>query len=50
MKYHLRVYDNYHYADESEAFDHGGYCTYEEAENGAKAMVKEFLELNWSRV
>jgi guanosine-3',5'-bis(diphosphate) 3'-pyrophosphohydrolase len=49
MKYHLRVYDNYHYADESEAFDYGGYCTYEEAENAAKAMVKEFLELNWSR-
>ena len=25
MKYHLRVYDNSHYMDESEAYDHGEY-------------------------
>jgi guanosine-3',5'-bis(diphosphate) 3'-pyrophosphohydrolase len=49
MKYHLRVYDNYHHGDESEAYDHGEYDTYEEAESAAKAIVNEFLEHNWSR-
>lgn len=49
MKYHLRVYDNYHYADESEAYNHGAYDTYNEAESAAKAIVDEFLEHNWSR-
>ena len=49
MKYHLRVYDNYHYGDESEAYDYGDYNTYEGAESAAKAIVNEFLEHNWSR-
>ena len=49
MKYHLRVYDNFHYMDESEAYDYGQYNTYEEAENAAKAIVKEFFEHNWSK-
>ena len=49
MKYHLRVYDNYHHGDESEAYNHGEYNTYEEAESAAKAIVDEFLEHNWSR-
>jgi hypothetical protein len=48
MKYHLRVYENNHYADESEAYNHGEYDTYEEAENAAKEIVNEFLEQNWS--
>lgn len=46
-KYHLRVYDNYHYGDESEAYDYGEYATYEEAEIAAKAIVDEFFESNW---
>jgi guanosine-3',5'-bis(diphosphate) 3'-pyrophosphohydrolase len=49
MKYHLRVYDNYHYADESEAYDYGEYETYEQAEAAAKKIVDEFLRHNWSR-
>ena len=49
MKYRLRVYDNYHHADESEAYDHGEYDTYDEAESAAKAIVNEFLKHNWSR-
>mgnify|MGYP001185009316 CR=1 FL=1 len=49
MTYHLRVYDNYHYADESEAYDHGSYSTYDEAERAAKKIVDEFLEQNWQR-
>ena len=47
MKYHLRVYDNFHYADESEAYNHGAYETYEEALAGAKAIVDEFLIHHW---
>ena len=49
MKFHLRVYDNFHYADESEAYNHGRYETYEEAIIGAKAIVKEFLDFNWKK-
>ena len=49
MKYNLKVYDNYHYGDESEAYNHGWYDTYEEAEIAAKAIVNESLEHNWSR-
>lgn len=49
MKYNLKVYDNFHYADESEAYNHGSYDTYEEAEIAAKDIVNEFLEQNWSR-
>jgi hypothetical protein len=26
--YRLKVYDNFHYGDESEAYDHGSYATY----------------------
>lgn len=47
--YNLMVYENYHYGAESEAYNHGWYDTYEEAEIAAKAMVNEFLEHNWSR-
>ncbi len=46
-KYHLRVYDNFHYGDESEAYDHGSYPTYEAAVIAAKAIVDEFLNQNW---
>jgi len=47
MSFHLKVYDNFHYGDESEAYDHGHFNTYEEAVAGAKAIVDEFLEFNW---
>lgn len=47
MKFHLRVYDNFHYMDESEAYNNGEYATYEDALVGAKAIVDEFLEFNW---
>jgi hypothetical protein len=46
-KYHLRVYDNFHYMDESEAYDHGQFGTYEEALTAAKAIVDEFFKQNW---
>jgi hypothetical protein len=46
-KYHLRIYDNFHYMDESEAYDHGQFGTYEEAVTAAKAIVDEFFHQNW---
>lgn len=46
-KFHLRVYDNFHYMDESEAYNHGQYETYEDALIAAKAIVDEFFENNW---
>ena len=49
MSYRIKVYDNFHYGDESEAYTHGSYATYEEAERAAKAIVVEFLEQNWER-
>lgn len=45
--FHLRVYDNFHYGDETEAYNHGQYATYAEAVAGAKAIVDEFMEWNW---
>lgn len=47
-KYHLRVYDNFHYGDESEAYDHGSYPTYQAAVIAAKAIVDEFFKHNWN--
>lgn len=47
MKFHLRVYDNFHYMDESEAYNHGQYETYEDALLAAKAIVDKFFEHNW---
>lgn len=45
--FHLRVYENSHYMDESEAYNHGDYDTYEEALIAAKAIVDDFFEHNW---
>lgn len=45
--FYLRVYDNYHYGDESEAYNHGQYASYAEAIEGAKAIVDEFMVWNW---
>ncbi len=47
MKFHLRVYDNFHYMDESEAYNFGEYETYEEAVIAAQEIIHEFLEHNW---
>ena len=47
MRYHLRVYDNFHYMDESEAYNHGQFETYGDATVEAKAIVIEFLKHNW---
>jgi hypothetical protein len=47
MSFHLRVYDNFHYSDESEAYNYGEYETYEEALVAAKAIVEEFFVHNW---
>jgi hypothetical protein len=46
-RFHLRVYDNFHYMDESEAYNHGQFDTYEDALIAAKAIVDEFFEHNW---
>ncbi|MFN4762350.1 hypothetical protein ACKGJN_04435 [Gillisia sp. Q332] len=42
-KFHLRVYDNFHYMDESEVYNHGQYDTYEAALIAAKAIVDDFF-------
>ncbi|MFO7719869.1 MAG: hypothetical protein R6W85_05440 [Gillisia sp.] len=46
-KIHLRVYENAHYMDESEAYNHGQYATYEETLIAAKAIVVYFFEHIW---
>lgn len=46
-KFYLRVYDNFHYMDESEAYNHGQFETYEEALAEAQKIVDEFFEHNW---
>ena len=47
MAFHLRVYDNFHSPDQSEADDIGSYTTFEEASVAAKAIVDKFLVANW---
>jgi hypothetical protein len=49
MTYHLRVYDNFHYNDESEAYNTGHYDSYENALTAAKTIVDEFLVFNWKK-
>ena len=46
-KFQLRVYDNFHYMDESDVFDSGHYKTYADAIIAAKEMVDEFFERHW---
>ena len=43
MKFYLKVFDNYHHWDETSAYGHGSFDTYEEAVNEAKKIVREFL-------
>lgn len=47
MKFHLRVYDNFHYMDESEAYNYGEFQTYEEALIEAKKIIDNFFEHCW---
>ncbi len=41
--YKLKVYDNFHYMDEEEAYMHGEFDTYEEALKKAKSIVEEHI-------
>lgn len=43
-KFVVRVWDNFHYMDDDEAYDFGEYSTYDEALDAAKRIVKESLE------
>ena len=47
QKYQLKIYDNFHYLDESEAYETGEFETYDEALNAAKKIVDDFLIHNW---
>ncbi len=49
MKFHLRVYDNFHYMDEDEAYNTGQFETYAEALTAAKAIVDRFLNEQWKK-
>lgn len=49
MTFHLRVYDNFHYMEETEAYNTGSYATYEEALSAAKSIVEEFFVFNWKK-
>ena len=46
MKFYLKVFDNNHHWDESSAYKHGSYDTYEEAVIEAKKIVREFFNDN----
>lgn len=46
-KFHIRVYDNFHYMDESEAYNTGQFDTYEDALIAARTIVDDFFEVNW---
>ena len=48
-KYHLRVYDNYHYGDDSEAYDYGQFETYDLALIAAKKEVESCLRHEYKR-
>ena len=41
--YHLRIYDNFHYMDESEANNSSDYASYEEALAAAKNIVQSYF-------
>ena len=44
--YYLRIYDNFNYMDEDEAYNMGSFATEQEAENAAKKIVEEFFRDN----
>lgn len=43
MTFKVLVYDNFHYMDESERYEHGAYPTAEAALAAAKKIVDDFL-------
>ncbi len=43
MSFYLRIYDNFHYMDESEAYNSGKFETNNEALDAAKDIVEKFL-------
>lgn len=49
MSFYLRIYDNYHYIEESEAYNSGKFETYDEALAQAKSIVDVFLESSWKQ-
>ena len=46
MPFNVRVRENAHYMDESEAYDHGSFATYAEAEAACRKIVDDFLAAN----
>src|ERR1051325_7406033 len=44
LVYTVVVYDNFHYMDENECFEHGTYASAQEALIAAKRIVDAFLE------
>ncbi len=46
MPFKVRVRENSHYMDESEAYEHGTFATYAEAEAACRKIVDEFLTAN----
>ena len=43
MPFKVRVRENAHYMDESEAYDHGVFASYAEAEAACRRIVDQFL-------
>ena len=43
MRFHVRIRENSHYMDESEAYDHGSFATYAEAETACRKIVDDYL-------
>jgi hypothetical protein len=47
MSYQLKIYDNFHYMDENEAYMHGAFATYEDALHAAKKIVEDHIISNY---
>src|SRR5690554_5634375 len=45
-KFCLRIYDNYHFMDEEEAYNSGSFDTYEDAVVAAKVIIDDALAYN----
>ena len=43
MPFTVRIRENSHYMDESEAYDHGRFSTYAEAEAACRKIVDDYL-------
>jgi len=42
--YRLRIYDNFPYMDEDEAYNHGQFDTYQEARKAAEQIVDDYFK------